>query len=138
MTKTARYLLDTHIFLWLMLANVALKKRNTLEKAALTGGLMVSSMTCWEIGMLAARGRVHLGMPASEWVEQALLAPGVCLFELSPRAAVEASYLPGTFHGDPVDRILVAAARANNLILATRDEKILTYSQEGFVQAIAC
>ncbi len=138
MSESARYVLDTHVFLWLMLANQELKQKAALEAAALTGGLLVSPISCWEIGMLAARGRLKLGLPCPEWVERALAAPGVSLLAFSPRIAVEASSLPGDFHGDAADRILVASARVNNLTLASRDERILAYGQEGYVSVLLC
>ncbi len=138
MTSPAKYLLDTHIFLWLMFGDQTLKERQTLEAAVSTGGLFVSAISCWEIGMLAARGRLILGLPCLDWVEQALVTPGVSLLEISPRIAVEASYLPGGFHNDPADRILVASARVQNLTLATRDDKILEYSRSGNVRTIVC
>jgi PIN domain nuclease of toxin-antitoxin system len=41
--------------------------------------------------------------------------------------ALEAYALPGAFHRDPADRLLVAAARRNNLTLVTADDRILAY-----------
>ncbi len=136
--KTSKYLLDTHVFLWLILGNKQLKERQILETAAATGGLLVSPITCWEIGMLASRGRVHFGMSCQDWVDQALKAPGIVTIDISPRIAIEASYLPGKFHGDPADRMLIASARVKNLIFATRDKKILAYSEQGYVSALHC
>lgn len=138
MTKVNGYLLDTHVFVWLMLGHPPLKPKAVLEKAALTGGILVSPMTCWEIGMLSSRNRLNLGMPCLEWIEQALAAPGVSLLDLSASIAVEASYLPGNFHGDPADRILVASARVHNITLATCDRQILTYAQKGYVNVLRC
>jgi PIN domain nuclease of toxin-antitoxin system len=138
MTKSAKYLLDTHIFLWLMLANKQLKARDTFEAAARTGGLFVSPISCWEISMLTARGRLHLGMPCQDWINKALKAPGLNILSFSPEVAIEASYLPGKFHGDPADQILVAAARTENIVLATRDEKILAYGKQGHLNTLAC
>ena len=62
MTKASEYLLDTHVFLWLILGNKQLKERRTIEAAAAFGKLVVSPITCWEIGMLTARGRLNFGM----------------------------------------------------------------------------
>ena len=138
MNRQTKYLLDTHIFLWLMLANPILKKRTVLETAAVTGGLLVSPVTCWEIGMLVSRNRVNLKMPCQEWIDMSLKAPGLSLLELSARIAVEASHLPGKFQGDPVDQILVATARVKDLTLATRDEKILAYAKHGHIPVMDC
>lgn len=49
------------------------------------------------------------------------------LMALSPRIAVESTRLPGTFHRDPADQILVAAARVHGFPLVSSDEKIIRY-----------
>ena len=131
-------LLDTHVFYWLLVGSNDLRSRADLEHAAVSGSLFVSPITCWEIGMLASRGRIHLEMTCTEWIEQALKAPGISLLQLAPQMAVEASYLPGDFHGDPADRMLVASARVGHLTLATRDAKILTYGRQGHVSVLPC
>jgi len=137
---TKAFLLDTHIFSWLMLGTQDLQdaQRRTFELASATGGLHVSAISCWEIGMLAARGRIHLGMPCQTWISRSLNAPGLSLLELSPQIAVEAAELPGDFHGDPADRMLVASARVKNMTLATHDAKILAYAKEGYLQVLPC
>jgi PIN domain nuclease of toxin-antitoxin system len=37
------------------------------------------------------------------------------LYPLTAEIAVESSFLPGDFHGDPADRLIVATARIGNL-----------------------
>lgn len=138
MTRNSVFLLDTHVFVWLMFADQKLKHRDVLERAALTGGLRLSPISCWEIGMLCARGRIKLGVPCVDWIEECLNAPGLSLLELTPRTAVEASYLPDNFHGDPADRMLVASARVHNFTLATRDDRILDYGSRGYLNVLAC
>ena len=138
MNRTVQYLLDTHVFVWLMLADQQLKRKSFFETVAITGELFISPVSCWEIGLLATRNRLQLRMPTLEWVERSLKTPGLSLLALSPRSAVEASYLPGKFHGDRIDRILVATARIENLTLATRDEKILEYAKQGHVNTLVC
>lgn len=131
-------LLDTHVFLWLMLGSRDLKNHEVLVAASSRGGLYISPISCWEIGLLASRGRISLHLPCHDWVSQALKAPGLSMLALSPQAAVEASFLPGSFHGDPADRMLVASARVHTFRLATRDQKILDYGEGGMVQILAC
>lgn len=41
--------------------------------------------------------------------------------------SIEAYKLPGRFHKDPADRILVSTARMNDLTLVTADERMLAY-----------
>lgn len=132
-------LLDTHTWIWLMngdreaFSNRCLK---AIESAAYEGRLHVSPITVWEIGMLVAKKRIRLGMDCIVWVQNALAVPGTHLCPLSPEIAVDSTRLPGNFHGDPADRLLVATARIMRLTLVTQDEKILRYGEKGFVKAV--
>jgi PIN domain nuclease of toxin-antitoxin system len=62
-----------------------------------------------------------------KWLRLALDYPGIRLIELSPEIAVGSTQLPGGFHRDPADQIIVATARANRCQLVTSDEKMLVY-----------
>jgi len=46
-------------------------------------------------------------MLIEEWFEQALSYPGIQLLELTPEIAIESTRLPGEFHRDPADQIIV-------------------------------
>ncbi|WP_293110896.1 type II toxin-antitoxin system VapC family toxin [Moorena sp. SIO3I6] len=63
-----------------------------------------------------------------EWFEIALAQEGVILMPITPAIAVDAQSLPGDFHKDPADRIIVATARLSNCSIVTVDQKILNYS----------
>jgi PIN domain nuclease of toxin-antitoxin system len=124
-------LLDTHVWLWLMIGEGDMKPSavRAMEEGASRGLLRVSAISVWEVAMLEAKGRIRLSKDCLSWVNEALRAPGVALATLTPEVAVESSRLPGTFHGDPADRILVATARREGAILLTRDERILAYGK---------
>jgi PIN domain nuclease of toxin-antitoxin system len=62
-----------------------------------------------------------------EWFEKALSYPGVQLYNLTPEISIESTRLPGEFHRDPADQIIVATARINECPLITSDHKILDY-----------
>ena len=87
----------------------------------------VSAISCWEVAKLVECGRLVLPCPVFDWIRQALAYPGVRLIELSPRISVESTQLPGTFHRDPADQIIVATSRILNVPLVTVDHKILEY-----------
>ncbi len=65
--------------------------------------------------------------PVDEWMEQALLYPGIRFLDLTPQIAIESTQLPARFHKDPADQIIVATARIHNCPLLTADAKILGY-----------
>jgi PIN domain nuclease of toxin-antitoxin system len=118
-------LLDTHVWLWLVGGVEPLKRPvlSAVEGAARRGRIRVSAISVWELAMLEAKGRIRLSKDCLAWVREALSAPGTSLVPLTPEIAVETSRLPGEFHGDPADRILVATARLLGATLLTRDEK---------------
>jgi PIN domain nuclease of toxin-antitoxin system len=53
--------------------------------------------------------------------------PGIVIEPLDPLDAIASTQLPGEFHKDPADRILVAIARRRDIELITADHKILNY-----------
>ena len=106
-------LLDTHVWLWFMLANAELasNEQNAINRAAASGRLRIAAISVWEAALLASRGRVALGRPLAQWIAEAVSAPGLSIEPLLPQVAVEAASLPETFHRDPADRLIVATAR---------------------------
>ncbi len=140
MAETLRYLLDTHVWFWLVRGRegrLAPRTVAKLEQNALGAPLGVSVISIWEIVLLASKGRIALGTPVHEWVVSALDRPGFVLMDLEPAIAVESCNLPAGFHADPADRFLVATARLKNAVIVTRDERILKYGKQGRVKVMA-
>jgi len=133
-------LLDTHCWVWMQFGEAEKFNRGartSIERVARAGGLRVSVISVWEVGMLESKGRLQLKMNCAEWVRQALATPGLALVPLTPEIAIESSRLPGQFHGDPADRLLVATARIGGLQLMTKDDRLLEYSRHGHVRTIS-
>lgn len=122
-------LLDTHAWVWWVHEAGHL---SPAQVAALVASeqdcIGVSAISCWEIAKLVQRGRLELSCPLREWFEQALSYPGIELIPLTPEIAIESAELPGDFHRDPADQMIVATARVYDCPLVTCDEKILDYS----------
>ncbi|MGA2766084.1 MAG: type II toxin-antitoxin system VapC family toxin [Spirochaetia bacterium] len=132
-------LLDTHVWVWLMegRADVNPEAVQLMEQAGEESFLRVSVISAWEVGMLEARGRLRFDIPCEEWLEHAFGMPGLSLMPLTPSICVRCSRLPGVFHGDPADRLIVATARELGAVLLTRDELILQYAALGHLQVLA-
>jgi PIN domain nuclease of toxin-antitoxin system len=129
-------LIDTHYWLWLAGGDrerLTSSVINLLQNAADHDGLLVSAISVWEIAMLDAKGRVQLFKTCTQWVDEALAISGLTLAPLSPAIAIESNHLPGGFHGDPADRIIVATARVLGARLLTNDKSIRAYAAEGHV-----
>jgi PIN domain nuclease of toxin-antitoxin system len=75
--------------------------------------------------MLSAKGRLELIMPVLEWLDAALLFPGLSVVSMDAKIASDSSFLPGSFHGDPADRLITATARRLGAALVTLDRAIL-------------
>lgn len=136
---TERLLLDTHAWIWLFGSasdriTPSIQKR--IEAAAARAELCVSTISVWELGLLDIKGRITLGRPVEEWVAEALSKPGIRVVNLEPGIALAATRLPGAFHADPVDRILVATARHLDAGLVTADAAIHTFAAEGHLRVV--
>lgn len=121
-------LLDTHIWVWLADESerlTALRRRILEDHRA--DGLGVSAISCWEVAKLIEYDRLKLACAIEEWMEDALTLPGIQLIELTPRIAITSTKLPGKFHRDPADQIIVATAQVYDLAVLTEDEKIMKY-----------
>ena len=121
-------LLDTHAWWW------SLTEPENLSKTAITtikqtksDQRMIASISIWEFAMMAAKKRIRLKVSVAKWLSRALEETGLGVLEISPEIAIDASNLPGNFHKDLADRLIVAPARVNNLRLVTKDEKMLAY-----------
>ncbi|WP_437507151.1 type II toxin-antitoxin system VapC family toxin [Sorangium sp. So ce1099] len=113
--------LDTHAWFWLVASPDRLSEQaaNAIDRADRLG---VSAVSCWEIAMLAEKGRVELDRPAQRWLEDALASSGALLLPIDPAIAALAARLP--LHGDPADRLIVATAIAAGAELVTKDHQI--------------
>ncbi len=129
--------LDTHVFVWLMEGSDRLgaRARRVIDDAVLTNGLFLSAITPWEIAMLAEKGRLALGRDVAAWLDAALALPGIHLAAISPAIAVDSVRLPGVFHADPADRLIVATTRNLGVILLTAGRAVLDYAALGHVLA---
>jgi PIN domain nuclease of toxin-antitoxin system len=121
-------LLDTHIWAWWVandphLTAFQLQHIQSNQKA----GLGVSVVACWEVAKLVEVGRLSLTIAVKDWIKQALAYPAEVHLSLTPEIAVESTQLPGRFHRDPADQILVATARLLNLPFLAADKRILQY-----------
>lgn len=120
--------LDTHIWVWWAHGDKRLTKiQDQIIKANETDLIGVSAISCWEIAKLVEYNRLELPYSLDEWFEQALSYPGICLLELTPKITIESTQLPGEFHRDPADQIIVATARIHGCLLVTSDSRILEY-----------
>lgn len=88
--------------------------------------------------MLQSKGKISLHTPLQQWIKRIESLPYIKILPLTPEIAIESCELPGEFHGDPTDRMIVATARVLDIPLMTRDQKIVSYGQKGYVKVFPC
>lgn len=114
-----RFLLDSHVVLWGLMAPRKLGRAtlDILEREA----VHVSAVSVWELLFKHQGGK--LALPRGSLVA-AIERAGARLIPLTPDHAESAAAL-GWMDGDPIDRLLVGTARAERMVLLTRDARIL-------------
>ena len=117
-----RLLLDTHTFVWCLSDVPKLTEGARTAIADPRNDVFVSAVTGWEISVKRAKGR----MIAPDNLSAMIGERGFIHLPLTFHHAEQAGSLP-MHHRDPFDRILVAQAQAEGLILVTRDAFIPLY-----------
>ena len=128
--------LDTHALVWWVNGDSRLSTpaKSAIDDVLEQGGrVLVSAISAWEIAMLVVRGRIALAMDLDEWLRVVETLECVCIVPITAQTAVQSVTLPGEFHKDPADRLIVALAREKNVPIITADEKIQTYPHVRWV-----
>jgi PIN domain nuclease of toxin-antitoxin system len=133
-------LLDTHAMIWYA-SGVRMKPSamRAIGGALEAEGALVSAISAWEIGMLIKRSRLLVAQDSQTYVGALFSSPGIVEEPVTAAIAEFAARLPGDFHGDPADRIIVATAALRSASVVTRDARILEYAKRTrLVPAITC
>lgn len=120
-----RLLLDTHVLIWSLENAEALPTAVQGVLADNAHEIFVSAATIWEIAIKASRKRRDFSKDALK-VVQALPTLGYTELPVYAKHSALVQSLP-LIHQDPFDRILVAQAAAEQLILVTDDRLIRQY-----------
>ena len=122
MSNPQGYLLDTHIFLW----SLDETKRLTKEVAKILkdprNRIFVSVATAWEISIKQKKGK----LPLKTTLEECFRKSNFEILEIKLPHILQLENLP-PHHKDPFDRMLVAQAIVEKLMIITEDEKIKKY-----------
>jgi PIN domain nuclease of toxin-antitoxin system len=123
-----KYLLDTHTWVWWNLNPKKLSKKalNTI-KSGQYSELLLSVISLWEFSKLVEKGRLRISCDGLTWIDQALEIPQLRVVELNPEICWQSTRLPGEFHNDPADQIIVATARSMDATVISIDEQITDY-----------
>ena len=125
-----RYLLDTHVFLWMAAAPDQLTARVREIVRQKTNRLHLSAASGWEIALLQKLGRIQLPDEPRRFIPEAIQQLHIIPLPIEFSTAISAAELP-LFHRDPFDRILIAEAIKEKMVVLTRDKKFREYGVQS-------
>jgi PIN domain nuclease of toxin-antitoxin system len=116
-------LLDTHALIWALsdpdrLSDTA---RNAIEDPK--NEIYVSAVSAWEIGIKAGLGKIEFPL---DDLPSSMVDAGFSELPVSVRHAIAVKELP-QHHRDPFDRLLIAQALQEGLVVVTRDSQLAAY-----------
>ena len=120
------YLLDTMIWLWSLWAPEKITDKALVAIRDPSHEVFLSAATAWEVAIKAATGKLRLPEPPGVYVPRRMADQGLRPLPVLHSHAVAVFDLPD-HHRDPFDRLLVAQAKLEGLVLVTADRIVEKY-----------
>jgi PIN domain nuclease of toxin-antitoxin system len=115
-------LLDTHVFIWWNVDPARLSEGTRSAIGDAENRVVVSAASVWEISIKRMIGKLAFNHDTLDAIAKA----GFEALSITPGHADAAGSLP-LHHTDPFDRLLVAQARIERLVLVTQDRRLVPY-----------
>jgi PIN domain nuclease of toxin-antitoxin system len=124
-----KYLLDTNVWLWSLWDPERISRKAREEVADMSNAVFLSAVTAWEIAIKAAAGKLKLPESPESYVPRRMVNQGLRPLVVTHPHALAVFALPA-HHRDPFDRLLVAQAQLEDMILVTADRTLEKYPVE--------
>ena len=123
------YLIDTCAFLWFLddNPNLSMRARDAIGRSR---DLYLSIATLWEIAIKKTIHKLNLAESVTD-LEEICNDYGITILPVETRYLEMIQKLP-LIHGDPFDRLIMATALEEKLLLITCDSNIRKYDIELF------
>ncbi len=124
-----RTFLDTHAWIWWVTDDPRLSTTagNLIKSEAARNRVWISAISIWELAKKVEKKQIVLDRPIRDWLHSALAKPGLFVAELTTDILIDSCDLPGPFHGDPADQMIVATVRHHRGRLVTKDADLRSY-----------
>lgn len=121
-----KYLLDTHVWLWMILSpqQIPSDTRELLSDPA--SRLLLSAASSWEMAIKYRLGKLPLPVPPAQFIPPRLVRDGIESLAVHHHHAQAVAELP-EHHSDPFDRLLISQTQIERLVLITADRKLAAY-----------
>jgi PIN domain nuclease of toxin-antitoxin system len=124
-----RFLPDTSIILWSVAEEYKLNSHARELLSSKASDLYLSSATAWEIAIKYGLGTLRLHAEPAVFIPEVIRGMELRALDITPAHAIEAGRLP-RHHRDPFDRMLIAQAQMEGLVLLTADRVFEKYKVE--------
>ncbi len=129
----AKYLIDTHIYIWLDANPNKIKAEWQEVLANPNNKIYLSMASLWEMQIKYQLGKLKLSMPLDDLIEDLKTSGLYQILPIQENHILQLKNLPN-IHKDPFDRMLIAQAMTEQLMLITDDEKIIQYPIDFIAQ----
>lgn len=121
-----RVLVDTHVFLWWVEGDRALPAKARAALADQDNECLFSLVSAWELAIKAGLGKLKLAIPVRRYVIEHVATNGFRMLDIRMAHIGRVESLP-PHHGDPFDRLLIAQALEEKLLVVTADSIFRDY-----------
>ena len=122
-------ILDTHVWVWWVSnpKRLSPSAKKIIGRSMENNEIFISAISVWEVALLADKDRLRLTLEVNDWIARSERLPFVTFIPIDNAITLKSVFLPGDFHSDPADRIIVATAITSGAPLVSKDERILSY-----------
>ena len=118
------YILDTHVLLW---ASTTPERLGGAERLLADADRRIVSAVCvWELAIKQHLGKLSLGSDVRTWSRRVTTELALDHLPVTAEHAAAVEHLPDV-HRDPFDRLLVAQAVSEGVVLLTADDRLTGY-----------
>ena len=121
-----KFLLDTHTFIWWDSEPEKLSQRALELCRNPTNILLLSIASVWEMQIKLQLGKLSLKLPLAQMINTQQQTNQLELLSITVSHVLALNTLPN-IHKDPFDRLLVAQANIENVILISHDLTLAKY-----------
>ena len=122
----SRLLLDTHAFLWWLTGDNRLSQTAVAAIGDEQNEIFVSSASAWEISTKYRNGKLPEAAAIATDIDSAMKSQGFNALPVNIPHGQSAGALPGP-HKDPFDRMLIAQAMIERMVLVSKEEPFDAY-----------